>query len=165
MHLVIGDDDTLHHPARSNASLALASLISASRRRLWLRVPTLDGLTGNAAVCDAVKVLALSNARADIRILFDSIENAVPNGHRLVHLSRRLPSRITLRQTQPDDNDAQQCFAIGDNSSLFEASGWPRPARLDLSGHRLPQAPRLAQQFLEHWARGRASTELRELRL
>lgn len=158
MHLVIGDDDTLHHPARSNASLALASLIGASRRRLWLRVPTLDGLTGDAAVCDAIKVLALSNARTDIRILFDSMENAVRNGH-------RLPSRITLRQTQPDDNDAQQCFAIGDNSSLFEASGWPRPARLDLCGHRLPQAPRLAQQFLEHWARGRASTELRELRL
>jgi len=45
MQLVIGDDDTLHHPDRHHAGHALATLIGASRRSLWLRVPTLDALT------------------------------------------------------------------------------------------------------------------------
>lgn len=165
MQLVIGNDDTVHHPARHDASHALAALIGASRRSLWLRVPTLDALTESAEVCSAVKALSLSSARADIRILFDSVDNAVRNGHRLVHLSRRLPSRIFLRQTQHDDNDTQLCFAIGDGTGLFEASGWPRPERLDLCGHRLPRAPRLGQQFREHWERAGGSPELRELRL
>ena len=165
MYLVIGDDDTLHHPDYQDASHALASLIGASRRSLWLRVPALDALTGSAEVCSAVKALSLSSARVDIRILFDSADNAVRNGHRLVHLSRRLPSRIFLRQTQHDDNDPQLCFAIGDGTGLFEASGWPRPGRLDLCGHRLPRAPRLGEQFQEHWERAGGSPELRELRL
>ena len=104
MYLVIGDDDTLHHPDYQDASHALASLIGASRRSLWLRVPALDALTGSAEVCSAVKALSLSSARVDIRILFDSADNAVRNGHRLVHLSRRLPSRIFLRQTQHDED-------------------------------------------------------------
>ena len=116
-------------------------------------------------MCSAIKALALSSARIDIRILFDSQESAVRNGHRLVHLSRRLPSRITLRQTQQDDNDAEQCFAIADGTGLFEASGWPRPGRLDLCAHRLPRAPRLGKQFQEHWERAGGSPELRELRL
>lgn len=165
MHLVIGDDDTLHHPARHDASQALATLVRASRRSLWLRAPALDALTDSADVCDAIKVLALSSARADIRILFDSLESAVRNGHRLIHLSRRLPSRITLRQAQQDDSDAQLCFAIADGTGLFEASSWPRPAKIDLSGHRLPRAPRLGKQFREHWERASGSPELRELRL
>ncbi|MEQ3724051.1 hypothetical protein [Alcanivorax sp.] len=165
MQLVIGDDDTLHHPARSDAGTALATLIVSSRRSLWLRAPVLDALTDNVDVCNAIKTLALSSARADIRILFDHLGSAVRNGHRLIHLSRRLPSRITLRQTQQDDNDTQLCFAIADGTGLFEASGWPRPARLDLSGHRLPRAPRLGKQFREHWERAGGSQELRELRL
>mgnify|MGYP000143529324 CR=1 FL=1 len=37
MQLVIGDDDTLHHPDRHHAGHALATLIGASRRSLWLR--------------------------------------------------------------------------------------------------------------------------------
>ena len=165
MPFVIGDDDTLLHPQFREASAALASLISACRRTLWLRVPELDGLTADNAVCDALKNLALSSEKTDIRIQYDSQEHAVRNGHRLIHLARRLPSRLQLRQSQEDDRDPQLCFAIGDGTGLFEARGWPRPARLDLCAHRLPRAPRLARQFQEQWERAASSTELRELRL
>ena len=63
MPFVIGDDDTLLHPEFREASAALASLISACRRTLWLRVPELDGLTADNAVCDALKNLALSSEK------------------------------------------------------------------------------------------------------
>lgn len=165
MPFVIGDDDTLHHPEFSEASTALATLIAACRRSLWLRMPALDGLTADRGLCDALKLLALSSAKVDIRIQYDSQDNAVRNGHRLIHLARRLPSRIQLRQSQEDDRDGQLCFAIGDGTGLFEAPGWPRPSRLDLCAHRLPRAPRLARQFQEQWERAATSTELRELRL
>ena len=165
MPFVIGDDDTLHHPEFHEAGTALASLILACRRSLWLRVPSLDNLTADRVVCDALKQLGLSSERGDIRIQYDSQDDAIRNGHRLIHLARRLPSRIQLRQSQDDDRDGQLCFAIGDNTGLFEASGWPRPARLDLCAHRLPRAPRLARQFQEQWERAFHSTELRELRL
>lgn len=165
MPFVIGDDDTLLHPEFREASAALATLIAACRRSLWLRIPALDGLTANRDLCDTLKLLALSSAKVDIRIQYDSEDNAVRNGHRLIHLARRLPSRIQLRQSQEDDRDGQLCFAIGDGTGLFEAPGWPRPSRLDLCAHGLPRAPRLARQFQEQWERAATSTELRELRL
>ncbi|EKF73635.1 hypothetical protein A11A3_12945 [Alcanivorax hongdengensis A-11-3] len=165
MFSTLGEDDTLLHPPRSQASEALAALIAASRRRLWLRLPQLDALTADARVCDALKALALTSARVDIRVLYDDAGEAVRSGHRLIHLARRLPSRLTLKQTQEDDRDDQQCHAIGDGVALFEARGWPRPARLDLCARHLPRAPRLARDFETLWERAGGNPELRELRL
>lgn len=165
MTLEIGTDDTLQSLTISEASHGLARLIQASRRTLWLRIPSLDALTSDNAVCEAIKSLAISSERVDIRILFDDQENAIREGHRLIHLARRLPSRISLRQTQHDDRDVQACHAIGDGTGLFEAKGWPRPARIHLCGHRLPHAPRLARAFRERWERAGGSPELREIRL
>ena len=72
-------------------------------RRLWLRVPQLDALSNDGDVLDALKSLALSSPRADLRVLFDDAGHAVKTGHGLIHLGRRLPSRLQLRQTQADD--------------------------------------------------------------
>lgn len=165
MTFEIGQDDTLLTLSYDEASQALASLISACRRTLWLRVPLLDALTADRQVCDAIKTLAIRSQRVDIRILFDSQEDAIRDGHRLIHLVRRLPSRLQLRHTHQDELDARACHAIGDGSGLFEAKGWPRPTRIHLCGHRLPQAPRLAREFREVWERAGGHPELRELRL
>ena len=165
MPFEIGKNETLLSVKHSEASQALASLIRASRRSLWLRVPLLDPLTADSAVCDAIKSLALSSQRVDIRVLFDDQEAAIRDGHRLIHLARRLPSRLQLRQSQDDDRDPQACFGIGDGTGLFEAKGWPRPVRIHLCGHRLPLAPRLARDFQAIWERGGSNPELRELRL
>lgn len=165
MPLAIGTDDTLQSLSRSEASQALASLVAACSRSLWIRVPLLDELTADSEVCEAIKTMAISSERIDIRILFDDHDNAIRDGHRLVHLARRLPSRLQLRQTQQDDRDTRACHAIGDGTGLFEAKGWPRPDRVHLCGHRLPRAPRLARDFREHWERAGGNPELRELRL
>lgn len=165
MAFEIGKDDTLLSLPHGEASQGLASLIEGCRRTFWLRLPLLDGLTADSAVCDAIKTLAISSERVDIRILFDSQEAAIRDGHRLIHLARRLPSRLQLRQTQQDDRDELACHAIGDGTGLFEAKGWPRPARIHLCGHRLPQAPRLARDFQNIWERAGGNPELRELKL
>ncbi|HAI25397.1 MAG TPA: hypothetical protein DEH09_13290, partial [Alcanivorax sp.] len=133
--------------------------------RLWLRVPQLDALSNDGDVLDALKSLALSSPRADLRVLFDDAGHAVKTGHGLIHLGRRLPSRLQLRQTQADDADPRLCFAVADRTGLFEAHGWPRPERLTLCAHALPLGPRRADEFAHVWERGRANRELRELRL
>lgn len=163
MDIRIGEDRTLHHP--SCATAALAALIRAGRRRLWLRVPELDALSNDGHVLDALKSLALSSPRADLRVLFDDAGRAVKTGHGLIHLGRRLPSRLQLRQTHADDADPRLCFAVADRTGLFQAPGWPRPERLDLCAHALPLGPRRAEEFARAWERGRANRELRELRL
>ena len=116
MRVRLGEDDTLHHPDPTRAAEALAALIRACRRRLWLRVPALDALTADPAVLDALKALALSSPQADLRVLFDDVDQAVKRGHGLVHLARRLPSRLHLRQTQPDDADPALCFAVAERT-------------------------------------------------
>lgn len=165
MPLQIGQDDTLHSLSRSEASPGLAQLIEACNRTLWLRLPLLDELTADSDVCDAIKALAISSERVDIRILVDDPDNALRDGHRLIHLARRLPSRLQLRQTQKDDRDDKTCHVIADGTGLFEAKGWPRPARIHLSAHRLPHAPRLARDFQTIWERAGSNPGFRELRL
>jgi len=98
-------------------------------------------------------------------VLFDDAGPAVKTGHGLIHLGRRLPSRLQLRQTQADDADPRLCFAVADRTDLFEAHGWPRPERLTLCAHALPLGPRRADEFAHVWERGRANRELRELHL
>ncbi|MFT6600141.1 MAG: hypothetical protein ACJATD_000990 [Alloalcanivorax sp.] len=163
MDVRIGEDRTLHHPPC--AAAALAALIRASGRRLWLRVPELDALSNDGDVLAALKSLALSSPRADLRVLFDDAGRAVKNGHGLIHLSRRLPSRLQLRQTQADDADPRLCFAVADRTGLFQAPGWPRPERLDLCAHALPLGPRRAEEFARTWERAHGNQELRELHL
>lgn len=163
--LAIGTDSTLIQPPPEQASEALAALIQGCQRQLWMRLPTLDSLTRPASVHDAVKALALTSHRVDIRLLLDDPADAVRRGHPLIHLARRLPSRLLIKQSQSDDRDPQQCYAIGDHTGLFDAPGWPRPARLMLCGHRLPRAPRLARDFQTVWERAGDSPELREMRL
>ena len=161
----LGEDSALYHPDVEGAEEALASLIRACTRRIWIRVPSLDRLTADPRVLDALKALALSSPRADPRVLFDDADAAIRSGHGLVHLARRLPSRILLRQTHPDDADPDRCFAVADRTGLFEAAGWPRPERLDLCAHALPRGPRLANAFNDTWERARGNPALRELHL
>ena len=78
-------------------------MIRAGGRRLWLRVPQLDALSNDGDVLDALKSLALSSPRADLRVLFDDAGHAVKTGHGLIHLGRRLRRRRRLLgMTQQD---------------------------------------------------------------
>ena len=148
MDLRIGEDSTLLHP--SSATAALAALIRAGGRRLWLRVPQLDPLSNDGDVLDALKSLALSSPRADLRVLFDDAGHAVKTGHGLIHLGRRLPSRLQLRQTQADDADPRLGVAVAPRAGPVAAHGPPRPAPLARCAHARPPRPRRARGLAHH---------------
>lgn len=68
----------------------------------------------------AVKALALSTGNARIRILLQSNERVQKEGHRLVDLARKLPSRIEIRRHNPEYIDH------GENFMVVDATGYVR---------------------------------------
>jgi len=144
---------------------ALAALIRRCRNGLSLRLPALDTLCGDDLVVQALRELALSSDRVRIRLLYDDHNRATARGHRLVPLARRLPSRLTLRLSHPEDRDDTLCFAVADHSLLFDCGGWPRPDNARLFHDRRSLAARRGRLFDEHWERGRVDAELRQLHL
>lgn len=154
-----------HSPLRACDAAQTLSRLIQNTQQLRLRSPSLDSLNGDKHVCEAIKHLALRSDRPVIWILFDDIGDAVKQGHRLIHLSRRLPSRIQLRQSNKDDHNDNQWYALGDSTRLFEAPGWPQPRHLQHYASHIPRGPQRKQQFQDEWERSRGCAELRELRL
>lgn len=144
---------------------ALAALVHQCRTGLSLRLPVLDTLCGDERVVRALRELALSSERVRIRLLYDDHNRATAHGHPLVPLARRLPSRLALRLSHPEDRDDTLCFAVADQALLLECAGWPRPDNARLFQDRRPLAARRARRFDEHWQRSRPDPELRELHL
>ena len=144
---------------------ALAALIGDCRTGLSLRLPALDLLCGDDPVVPALRALALSSERVRIRLLYDNHNRATALGHRLVPLARRLPSRLALRLSHPEDRDPALCFAVADQAVLFDVAGWPRPDNARLFPYRRSLAARRARWFDEQWQRSRQDPELRELHL
>ena len=68
----------------------------------------------------AVKALALSTGNARIRILLQNNERVQKEGHRLVDLARKLPSRIEIRRHNPEYIDH------GENFMVVDATGYVR---------------------------------------
>ena len=117
---------------------ALAALIGDCRTGLSLRLPALDPLCGDDPVIPALRALALSSERVRIRLLYDDHNRATALGHRLVPLARRLPSRLALRLSHPEDRDPALCFAVADQAVLFDLTGWPgriTPGYSTIAGH------------------------------
>ena len=68
----------------------------------------------------ALKALALSTGNARIRILLQNNERVQKEGHRLVDLARKLPSRIEIRRHNPEFIDH------GENFMVVDATGYVR---------------------------------------
>jgi len=68
----------------------------------------------------AVKELALSTGNARIRILLQNNERVQKEGHRLVGLARKLPSRMEIRRHNPEYIDH------GENFMVVDATGYVR---------------------------------------
>ncbi len=73
----------------------------------------------------AVKELALSTGNARIRILLRNNERVQKEGHRLVDLARKLPSRIEIRRHNPEYIDH------GENFMVVDATGYVRRRQHD----------------------------------
>ncbi|MCB1762163.1 MAG: acyltransferase [Gammaproteobacteria bacterium] len=112
---------------------------------------------------DAVKNLCLRNHLNRLRILLQDNTQVQRQGHRLVGLSRRLPSSIEIRKPHSDYTD-QENFLIVDRTAFIR---WRVSSRYQgTASHRdLLQSRRLSDLFNEIWQRSQPDSDLRRLHL
>lgn len=153
-------------PLEGRAALASALLAMAAgaRREILLLSVDLDrALYGSEAFVEAIKALALSSARARVRVLVGQPRAAMQAGHRLVELGRRLPSRIEFRELAEERRAAHRGdWLIVDQRSWIERS---HPDALTAAlQHGAPlQARARAKAFLALWEASPGCAEFRTL--
>jgi len=149
---------------REQAREAIATLLVDAKYELAIYTRDLDPfLLDTTAALEAIKRVALSGRRAQVRIIVQDPRKAVTDGHRLIALAQRLPSVIAIR-TPVDEQDLQYAaaFLLNDRRGyLFRPLG-NRP-----DGEGSTYAPgrhaQLAALFDQVWERSAPSEELRLL--
>jgi len=90
-------------------------LVRQARHRVDILSRDLDPpLYDQAPFLDALSELALGSRYSRVRILLQDGERVQRNGHRLIHLYRKLASRIELRLVHPDFAEHPESFLIAD---------------------------------------------------
>lgn len=141
-------------------------LIGQARRRLWLYTRDLDALLyGTADALQAIKAFALRNRETQVRVLLHDPTLPVREGHGLIALAHRLPSRVEMRVIgeEPDTQYAGAFLAEDSGGYLFRPVGSRFEGSADLHG---PGRQRQLRDYFEQvWERAVPSPELRPLGL
>jgi hypothetical protein len=141
-------------------------LLDQARRSVRILAPHLDlALLSREPVARALTQLSKAGRLAETRILFADSLLATKHSHRLVELSRRLPSSIKLKQLPIDIRDQQEAWIIADNTALIWRSHHERYADGIWDQHNTEKAPQLCRQFDEWWDIAQPDPELRRLNL
>lgn len=113
---------------------------------------------------DAIKRVALSGRRAQIRVLLQDPMRVQQEGHRLLDLAQRLPSVVLIRRPTHEDLQYPSAFLLNDNGGyLFRTFG----DRFEGEGDACypPRRDELKRYFDAVWERAEAPPELRRLAL
>lgn len=140
-------------------------LASQARKHLSIFTPDLEpALYDQQAFLDTLTRLAISSARAQIRVLLLDHDTAVTQGHRLIELARRLTSHIEIRCPGEDFKDEGMNFLLADGLGyVYREPGRPHQARACFNQPRETQ--RLQGYFDAIWETGVPDSELRRLYL
>jgi len=140
----------------------------AAQARHRLSIFSLDGdpaLLGRLEFATEVQRVALSGRGALVRLLLRDTRRMARDGHRLLELSRRLPSFVEIRQVDVDESGLDD-----DAFVLDDSGGWywqPRPdsTHAEASLHDPGRAAELSTRFEHHWQRAQPDPALRRLGL
>lgn len=155
--------ERFEHPDQARAH-ALA-LCQQARRSLCLYSVDLDPwLYHRGAIQQACSVLLLANPRNQVRILVRDATRAVKEGHRLLTLSRKLSSNLSIRKLHPDYPAEEVAFLLADDCGLLLR---PDPAQCaGLALYHDVQRVRLRQnQFDQAWQTSLTDPDLRSFLL
>jgi len=122
----VGDDKVLTLATAEQNRDASIALVNQARYTLYIVSRELDHkLYDNDGFYNTVKQLATSNPKAKIRILIQNSDKAVKQGHRLIDLSRKLSSFITIRLQGKHFKEFNEAWLIVDSKA------WIRRAHAD----------------------------------
>lgn len=142
-------------------------LLDQARRSVRILAPHLDiALLSRMPVTRALTQISRAGRFAETHILFCDSLLAIKHGHRLIELSRRLPSSIKLKQLPIDIRDRQaSSWIIADNTALIWRPHHERYTDGLWDQRNTEKTPQLCRQFDEWWEVAQPDPELRRLNL
>jgi hypothetical protein len=149
---------------RAGLDAAHVRLLAGARYRASIYLPTMDpGVLESDAVLTELRRLATSGRQARVRILTHDANRGHREGHRLVALSQRLPTAVSIR-VPTDETHLRygSAFTVDDVSAfLFRpvAHRFDAEGSLDAPG----ETSRFMAYFDEVWERAEPAWEIRPL--
>jgi len=144
---------------------ACLRLAAAAQRELLVFSRDLDpDLYDQLPFLDAVRRLALACPRSPVRALVFEPLAPVRTGHRLIGLSRRMPSRIAIRRVAEDFRTRVDAYLISDDTGYCLRRLADRHAAL-VEWRAPGAARRLRADFDEIWEHSDEDIELRRIDL
>lgn len=121
------------------------ALCASARRHVCILSPQLDHTAfDTAGLADALSALARDSRQSDIRILVSDIQGIVTRGHRLLELSRRLPSKVHIQRLDEHPQWNGENCVIRDRSGVLALPGGAASGAFFE-----PDSRARAQQYLE----------------
>lgn len=161
---VTGDTALREVESQHELAALVLEVIRRGRRDVSLYTRDLDpALLGSPDAIEAIRSFATDARGAQIRILAHDLRRAVREGHGLISLAQRLPSRFSIRviEEEPDVQYAA-AFAINDHGSyVFRPNATRSEASACLEDP--ARTRQLLGYFNEVWERARPASELRQL--
>ena len=144
---------------------ALLALLGGARHEVCIYSRDLEPpLYEDAQVLEAIRKVALSGRRAQVRILLQDTSRVVREGHRMVDLAQRLSSIVHLRRVSHEDATYPSAYVLTDGGGyLFRTFGDRFEAVGDVCYP--PRRDELKRLFDEVWERAESPPELRRLGL
>lgn len=141
------------------------ALVQQARRTIHILSPDLDlWLYQHSSMKDAFSNFLLRSPQNRLRILHTDSRQAVREGHCLIGLSQRLPSRAEIRQCHPRRTLPKEAFLLADDIGLLM-----RPQSGSFAGYASYYEPaqvrRWKTYFEEHWRYSILDPNLRRLSL
>lgn len=161
---LLGGERTLQHFSQPEQAQAHAlALLQQAQRTLCIYTPDLERwLYNHSSVQQACTQFLLANPKNRLRILLNDSTSAVKEGHRLLQLSRRLPSGLQIRKLNPSYSHDETAYLLADTNGLLL-----RPKLEQIVGYALYNDPGqvrvLQNKFDQAWDVSVTDLDLRSL--
>jgi len=163
---LLGKTDQLQEvDSRDDLRQLILSLSQQALQRIDIFSHDLEyGLFDNAALYEAIKLLAIKSRRTHIKILVQDSSPMVKKGHRLLKLARRISTHISIKVTAKEDRDLLETFLLFDKKGYIMQQN---PERYDAEAHfNAPLKNKyFAEKFSTMWDRAIIDSSLRRLSL
>ncbi|HLA30893.1 MAG TPA: histone acetyltransferase HPA2 [Pseudomonas sp.] len=118
---ILGEHQALQRFSQPDEARAHAlALLQQAQHSLCIYSHDLEPwLYHHSSVQEACTRFLLASPRNQLRILLRDASRAVKEGHRLLSLSRRLPSNLHIRKLHPDYPSEELAFLLADDQGLL----------------------------------------------
>ena len=158
-------EDTIKIDSREENQNAVLKMAQQCQRSIDIISRELDpDLFDTIEFIDAVKSMVLNNRHASVRMLVADPKKIVSRGHRLVDLTRTLPTYMDIRVPGMEHKDFNEMLFIADTTGYLHRLNSERfDATVNFNDKRV--AKYLRKEFDEMWSKATQDTNLRQLKI